>query len=792
MNNITDKIKDFSEKVKENSTSPFQVFTESEGGVIPAMVALTIGLLFARHHLIFGAHPLGIALISSLPILVWPSLIGVIVGSLSLGEDGIILAACSAIVILIRLFTSKGDTNEKLFGEGLMLKMSAAVISGFVAAVYESIVSGISMTTVFFSISMILIPPILVFVFSGLFPVGMSIKSFSKIERASLSLKGKTDSEKYNLIFFLSSALVTLFLISLSLSDLNIFGIGMNLVFISLATLIAAKKFGAPIAMAVGFISALSVSGIAAVAFALIGLISAIIFPFGTASALFCAGAGAAIWGIYASGMAGLLSIVPEYAISATIIAPIVKNISIKKSENTDKPTKTKSADIAGIFSLSYRNRFSGNLDNLEIALNSTSSVMRGFSKTNEIPSEEECRQIILDAATDSCENCKDLDFCKREDISPARKNVDKLAEKLCSGEKILTEDINTGFEFCSTPDIVAERINTQMSRLLENKYRLSLLSNGADQYDLIGKLISEARGADRRERSQDNRLTEKITSSLVNMGYPSAVARVFGDRRKHFIVAMEDEDGSDITRKEIIQEIEKQSDVRVGAPEFYRKDKCAIMECEVKPGYTAEFSIASYSGGDEVSGDTASVFEINDRLYALCSDGMGSGEEARRTSDFALKFLKTTLGIGNPETTLHLLNSTLRGRGSECSATIDLFILDTLDGSATFIKSGAAPSFVKRDSSIFRIKSTTAPIGLMRSIDAERICVEIKGGDYIIMLSDGVSEIIEESPWLLELLSKPPKETSKAYADFILNEAKKNSKSHDDMSVLVLKIIKN
>ena len=79
-----------------------------------------------------------------------------------------------------------------------------------------------------------------------------------------------------------------------------------------------------------------------------------------------------------------------------------------------------------------------------------------------------------------------------------------------------------------------------------------------------------------------------------------------------------------------------------------------------------------------------------------------------------------------------------------------------------------------------------------MRSIDAERICVEIKGGDYIIMLSDGVSEIIEESPWLLELLSKPPKETSKAYADFILNEAKKNSKSHDDMSVLVLKIVKN
>jgi stage II sporulation protein E len=136
-------------------------------------------------------------------------------------------------------------------------------------------------------------------------------------------------------------------------------------------------------------------------------------------------------------------------------------------------------------------------------------------------------------------------------------------------------------------------------------------------------------------------------------------------------------------------------------------------------------------------------------------------------------------------------LNSALLCRGGECSATVDIFALDTLDGSATFIKSGAAPSFVKRDSSIFRIKSTTAPIGLMKSIDSERIRVEIKGGDYVIMLSDGVSEIAEESTWLLELLTKPPKDTPKAYAEHILAEAKKHSKSRDDMSVIVVKIIK-
>jgi stage II sporulation protein E len=113
------------------------------------------------------------------------------------------------------------------------------------------------------------------------------------------------------------------------------------------------------------------------------------------------------------------------------------------------------------------------------------------------------------------------------------------------------------------------------------------------------------------------------------------------------------------------------------------------------------------------------------------------------------------------------------------------------IDGSATFIKSGAAPSFIKRDNSIFRIKSATAPIGIMKSIDSEKTCVEVKGGDYVIMFSDGVSEIAEESPWLLELLTRPSKETPKAYAEHILAEAKKYSRSRDDMIVIVLKIIK-
>ena len=792
MNNTVNKTNKTFTKKKKNASQDFRFISEEDGGVISAMAVITVGLLFARCHLIFGAHPLGLAMIAALPTLVFPGLIGVIVGSLTLGEDGIILAVCAALTIIVRLFASRGNKNEKAFFEGPMLKMSSAVISGFSASVYEAIVNGLNMTTVFYSLSMILITPLLTFVFSGLFSKDVSIKTVIKSEGEILSLKSKTDSEKYNIIFFQCSALVTLFLIALSLSEISFFGIGSNLIFISIATLLVSKKFGAPRAMAVGFVSALGISGITSVSFALVGLVSALIFPFGAVSAVICGGATATIWSIYSSGMEGLLSFLPEYAISATIITPVLKNISTKKSEVSITESSAGAADMSGIFALSYRNRFSGSLDTLEVALNSISSVMRSFGKGQESPSEDECRDIIIDAATDSCRECGELEFCKKEDIAPAKKNLDKLTRKLLSGEKILPEDINTNLEFCSTPEKTANEINYRMSRLCEKKYKMSVLGTGAEQYDLIGKMISEARSKDRKEKSQDAKLSEKITKALVSMGYPSASAKVFGERKKHFIIAMEDEGGHEITRSDVMKTLEAESSTKIGAPEFFRKDKCAIMECDTRRSYSSEFAIASSSGSGEISGDTATVFELaDDRLYALCSDGMGSGDEARHTSRFVADFLKCALGIGSAETALHLLNSTIRGRGAECSATVDLFSLDLLDGSATFIKSGAAPSFVKRDSSIFRIKSSTAPIGLMKGIDAEKIRVEVKGGDYVIMISDGVSAAAEETPWLLELLSKPPKESSRAYADYILSEARKNSKSHDDMSVIVLKILK-
>lgn len=105
-------------------------------------------------------------------------------------------------------------------------------------------------------------------------------------------------------------------------------------------------------------------------------------------------------------------------------------------------------------------------------------------------------------------------------------------------------------------------------------------------------------------------------------------------------------------------------------------------------------------------------------------------------------------------ECALKLLNRIVRSAGRECSATVDIAEIDLVTGEARFIKSGAAPSFVLRDGSIFRLQSKTVPIGIIRALDAEMIKFDVQPGDTVVMVSDGVARSYDEVPWLLDMMS--------------------------------------
>ena len=91
--------------------------------------------------------------------------------------------------------------------------------------------------------------------------------------------------------------------------------------------------------------------------------------------------------------------------------------------------------------------------------------------------------------------------------------------------------------------------------------------------------------------------------------------------------------------------------------------------------------------------------------------------------------------------------------------------------------------------SSIFRIRSRTAPLGLMKEPDIEKIRTEILPEDYVIMFSDGATQDMDDSPVLPEILAKEPKRNLSEYARAILSALPKSKGRCDDTTVSVVKI---
>ena len=88
-----------------------------------------------------------------------------------------------------------------------------------------------------------------------------------------------------------------------------------------------------------------------------------------------------------------------------------------------------------------------------------------------------------------------------------------------------------------------------------------------------------------------------------------------------------------------------------------------------------------------------------------------------------------------------------------ECSATVDLLEYDLVTGKAQFYKGGAAPSYIYRDGNLFKLRSNTVPLGIIKELDTKKIAIDTAEGDIIVMVSDGVTQSKEECPWLFDLL---------------------------------------
>ena len=128
-----DKLKDKEKSKKVSEKGILARLLKSNGNTDAAAFAydlffFTLGFLFSRCHLIFGAYPLGIALLSLLPHSVLPALGGSVIGALTLGGEGLILAAIYLSAVTLRIILSTdGIFLRKQTSHACRWELSAAL-----------------------------------------------------------------------------------------------------------------------------------------------------------------------------------------------------------------------------------------------------------------------------------------------------------------------------------------------------------------------------------------------------------------------------------------------------------------------------------------------------------------------------------------------------------------------------------------------------------------------------------------------------------------------------------------
>ena len=135
------------------------------------------------------------------------------------------------------------------------------------------------------------------------------------------------------------------------------------------------------------------------------------------------------------------------------------------------------------------------------------------------------------------------------------------------------------------------------------------------------------------------------------------------------------------------------------------------------------------------------------------------------------------------------MANNFLRNKRVECSSSVDLLEIDLNDGRGSFIKSGAAPSYVKREDKVFKLFSKTAPIGSMKKPDAEELNFNLQENDIVVMVSDGICQGDEDDGWLVSALSSADTESIDTIPSMILSKSRDRGFSHDDRTVSVCRV---
>lgn len=416
---------------------------------------------------------------------------------------------------------------------------------------------------------------------------------------------------------------------------------------------------------------------------------------------------------------------------------------------------------------------------------------------------------LILSRVTEhSCQVCFKKEYCWQNKFDQTYALLEGLVEEIKKEGELSPEGVERLYAHCVKGEKVAALLAEQgekyhahlrFKRQCQESRRLV-----ADQLSGLSRVMHNFAWEIQREKESHHLQEEVVLEALEEVGLAIQDVEIHALDEGHVDIqlALPLPYGREECEKIVIPVLTG----IVGEPivvdqevsQFDRNGTCQVRLVSAKRFKLVTGVATAAKGGGLLSGDSFNTMELGPGKHALAiADGMGNGERAHQESKETLTLLQSILQSGIEETVaIKSINSVLALRSpEEMFSTLDLAIIDLNTAKTKFLKIGSTPSFIKRGEKCLVVSAHNLPIGILQEIEIDVVSEQLKAGDLLIMMSDGLYEaprhIENKEKWMKRLIMEIETTDPQEVADLLLEKVIRFHQGQilDDMTVVVTKI---
>ncbi|XJZ27389.1 stage II sporulation protein E [Bacillota bacterium Lsc_1132] len=425
---------------------------------------------------------------------------------------------------------------------------------------------------------------------------------------------------------------------------------------------------------------------------------------------------------------------------------------------------------------------------------------------------DRELDYFLSNVTEKTCQTCFKKEQCWSKNFTTTYEYMSEIIHEMDQNTGTVSQKLTRDFEkHCTRSKKVMDVIQQELTFYQANqKLKKKVMESRklvADQLLGVSEVMGNFAKEIQRERENHHKQEEQILDALQECGIQIENVEIYSLEQGNVDIDIQLPFGnnhgecekliapmlSDILGETIVVSTEAEESNPNGFSQVtFKSTKAFVVETGV--------AHAAKDGGF-ISGDSYSTIELGGGKFAIAiSDGMGNGERAHYESNETLKLLQKILKSGIEErVAIKSVNSVLSLRTTdEIFSTLDLAMIDLQNASAKFLKIGSTPSFIKRGDRVIKIQASNLPIGILQEFEVDVVSQQLKAGDLLIMMSDGVFEgpkhVENYDLWMKRKIKELETDDPQEVADLIMEEVIRSRSGliEDDMTVTVAKIKHN